>query len=468
MSRLARLLPVLMSTASYVDKVKSVFGSSLIAYYPMDELTGTTAIDASGHGYNGTYNGVTLGQTGIGDGKTCPSFDGSNDHVNIYSAGLAGAMTWQEGTISLWFKVNSVSDWTDSTARKLYYIGDAGAANKLDMYKKSTANGIYCSYYGGSTADAIAFDKIGALGWTHLAITWSLAGDYFKFYINGSQQDTAQTGIGTWAGSPASGKMNIGCFESPTGSNPWKGYQAHWALGNAPLSDAQIAQLAWNNYSGFKLMIEFDDGNASNLDAFNYMLARGLKGNMNIISGLIDTAGFLTHENLQTMDAAGWLILNHTSGVDNLNTLTEAQQETVLTDCVAAFVGWGLSRGNYHVSYPGGVWDANTLIAMANTGMLTGRLFTEITTTVLNAKTHIPYKLDTAWWAKSTNDLASAQTAINIGVARGHYMSVVFHGTGTDGWASGRWSLAKFQSFIDWIVASGIQCVTRDQFWADQ
>lgn len=465
--RVARLLPLLTKPKGYSEQVKSIFGSSIIAYYPMDELTGTTAIDASGHGYNGTYSGVTLGQTGIGDGKTAPTFDGLNDFLNIYSAGLAGAMTWQEGTISLWCKVDSAADWIDSTVRRLFYISDDTTHNVIYIYKKSAANGIYAGYIGNSTADAMAFDKINATKWIHVAITWSLAGDYFKLYLNGSQQDVAQTTIGTWSSAPTARYMNVGCQDSASGSIPWKGSLAHFAVGNAALSDAQIARLAWSNYSNFKLMIDFDDGNASNMDAFAYMNARGLKGNINAISGLIDTAGYLTHENLQTMDAAGWLIVNHTTEDVNLDTLALVDQEAHINDCITAFAGWGLTRGNYHLSYPGGATNADTFTAMTNTGMLTGRLFVEVTNTVLYAKTHLPHKLDTAWWAKSTNNLASAQAAINIGVARGHYMTVVFHGLG-DGWGSGQWTLANFQGFIDWIVASGIQCVTRDQFWADQ
>ena len=76
--------------------------------------------------------------------------------------------------------------------------------------------------------------------------------------------------------------------------------------------------------------------------------------------------------------------------------------------------------------------------------------------------------IKSAWWALSGNDLASVQAVINAGIATGGYMCVVFHGTGADGWASGRWSMAKFQSFIDWIISIDVECITRDEFYADR
>ena len=48
-------------------------------------------MDISGNGFDGAYTGVTLGQDGIGDGNTCPLFDGANDFLDFYSAGFSSA-----------------------------------------------------------------------------------------------------------------------------------------------------------------------------------------------------------------------------------------------------------------------------------------------------------------------------------------------------------------------------------------
>ncbi|MFV1969356.1 MAG: hypothetical protein ACC628_28375, partial [Pirellulaceae bacterium] len=54
----------------------------------MWEASGSISDDLSPQGNDGAYTGVTLGQPGIGDGRTCPLFDGANDYNNIYSAAL--------------------------------------------------------------------------------------------------------------------------------------------------------------------------------------------------------------------------------------------------------------------------------------------------------------------------------------------------------------------------------------------
>ena len=63
-----------VSDMSYIDKVLSY---SPIAYWPVNEAGGNDMFDQSGNGYDGTYTGVTLGQTGIGDGETIGGFNGN-------------------------------------------------------------------------------------------------------------------------------------------------------------------------------------------------------------------------------------------------------------------------------------------------------------------------------------------------------------------------------------------------------
>jgi Concanavalin A-like lectin/glucanases superfamily len=65
--------------------------ASLIAYYPLDELSGLTAKDRSGNGYDGTLHGaVTVAQPGLtkGDSSTSMSFDGSSGYISCPTTGL--------------------------------------------------------------------------------------------------------------------------------------------------------------------------------------------------------------------------------------------------------------------------------------------------------------------------------------------------------------------------------------------
>jgi Concanavalin A-like lectin/glucanases superfamily len=62
-------------------------GSTVAALWHMNETSGTTMVDSSGHGHNGTLHSVTLGASGF-SGKAY-SFNGTSSYVSVpNSAGL--------------------------------------------------------------------------------------------------------------------------------------------------------------------------------------------------------------------------------------------------------------------------------------------------------------------------------------------------------------------------------------------
>jgi hypothetical protein len=65
----------------------------------MTEPAGAISIDQSNNGRNGAYTGVTLGATGIGDGRTSATFDGATSYNNIYSAALNTAWNGAEWSV---------------------------------------------------------------------------------------------------------------------------------------------------------------------------------------------------------------------------------------------------------------------------------------------------------------------------------------------------------------------------------
>lgn len=230
---------------------------------------------------------------------------------------------------------------------------------------------------------------------------------------------------------------------------------------------ATIAQqLAWKNWTGFNgLIIGFDDEYDSIWDAYLYMQARGLKGTVYVCTNNVDTAGYLTHGNLVTMGGNGWAIGNHTRDHAVLTGLSEADQEAELADAKTALDGWGLTQNSMHVAYPSGGWNANTLTAMANTGMLTGRTATPVVDTVDPRLVH-PYVLNTTWLAAATATLADAQAAINAAKAKGNYSIIYFHRFVVAGPGGNQWTYANFYALIDWIIEQGLPTSTIGQFYA--
>ena len=230
-------------SAPYSLRMLNLFGSAIIAYWPLWEASGTVANDISGHSYNGSYTGVTLGQPGIGDGRTCPSFDGINDLVNVYSAGLAGVFDGSEGSVLCWARVSPSSIWTDGLYHVFVRLGVDGN-NYLLLYKSPTNNYISLDYRAGGTLKSASTTQFGgSTAWFHIAVTWSKSNDQYKAYANGAQIGSTLTGLGTWSSSLAAANSVLGS-NSSSGEFPWSGWLAHAMVLNRVTTSTEIATAA--------------------------------------------------------------------------------------------------------------------------------------------------------------------------------------------------------------------------------
>jgi hypothetical protein len=86
----------------------AVLQDNPVAYWRLDEpANSTTALDASGHGADGTYvGGVTLGQTGAlaEDPDTAALFDGAGGHVDF-----ANTLAGNDFSVEAWVKTTADS-----------------------------------------------------------------------------------------------------------------------------------------------------------------------------------------------------------------------------------------------------------------------------------------------------------------------------------------------------------------------
>jgi hypothetical protein len=179
---------------------------------------------------------------GIGDGKTCPLFDGTNDYTNIYSTAFRDAFDGAEGTLLIWAKVSSVDVWTDAASRFPAFLR-VDASNQLWFNKPVGADRMTWYFESGGTFLSVTKTSINPVGWMCLAMTWSESADEMKAYYNGVQTGSTQTGLGTWAGALSTTRTLVGANTIvPTGA--WDGYLAHVAVFGSALSDAAIADLA--------------------------------------------------------------------------------------------------------------------------------------------------------------------------------------------------------------------------------
>lgn len=80
---LAVVLPLLAATPTAAGAT-----TTMAAHWQMDELSGTTMIDSSGLGNNGTISGVTLGAAGFtgAPGDYAYAFDGTTSQIKVPSS----------------------------------------------------------------------------------------------------------------------------------------------------------------------------------------------------------------------------------------------------------------------------------------------------------------------------------------------------------------------------------------------
>jgi len=148
----------------------TVLADSPIGYWRLGESSGTTAIDSSGNGHNGTYTpgsgswtGGTLGQSGlIADPDTCALFNGSSGYVAeaTVKSVFAGA---SHGTIEAWVNRTSASD--------TFEVGfNAVNGSRFEISWYSDGNIYWVAENGGSFG--YGFCALGGTGTHHLVLAY--------------------------------------------------------------------------------------------------------------------------------------------------------------------------------------------------------------------------------------------------------------------------------------------------------
>ena len=215
-----------------------VLSYSPIAYWPLWEAAGSAAVCQVNALQNGAYTGVTLGQTGIGDGKTCPLFDGNNDFVDIHTATLASAFNGLEGTLMIWAKSAS---WAAGGFRAMALLY-ADARNYVEIIKSASST-VQFIYEADNVRCLVEISSHAPATFQCYIVTWSDSANEMKAYLAGSQTGTTQS-PDTWVGSLVGTWTNIGCTTNAVPNAVWDGHLAHCAIWDSALDATTIADLA--------------------------------------------------------------------------------------------------------------------------------------------------------------------------------------------------------------------------------
>jgi len=232
-----------LDTLAYTKKIQAM---GPIAYWPMAEPSGSVATDESGNGRNGAYTSVTLNQTGIGDGRTAASFDGTNSYNNVFGASLSAAFNGQQGSFVGWAKVSGAGVWTDGLTRRCILF-QVDASNRVGIFKPTANNEMDMLYVAGGTSLGAAKTTFSPTDWFHLGLTWNKTADQVIFYVNGVAITPVSTGLGTFAGALSATQTLIGSLNTGAAAQVWSGLLAHWAVFNSTLSAAAMLSAATVN-----------------------------------------------------------------------------------------------------------------------------------------------------------------------------------------------------------------------------
>ncbi len=170
-----------------------------IAYWNLDETSGTVAGDSVGNS-NGVYrNGVSLNQSGAMTNSKAVQFDGVNDHVEVPHN---NAFLLDQGTFVLWFKtfntttrqglISKDSAGFDTGGHLSIFIHEG---NHIEVRLQSVTIGGGASYTIKSAHNVLQNNT-----WYHIAFTFGPDG--MKLYHDGTQVDADgyTGGMGTNSG----------------------------------------------------------------------------------------------------------------------------------------------------------------------------------------------------------------------------------------------------------------------------
>ena len=229
---------------TYLQKVQGIQRANQILYHPMNEPSGGVAIDYSPEGNNGAYTNVTLGEPGIGDGLTCPRFDGVSGYEAPWSAGLASDFDGTEGTFAIWAKVFNAAIWTNAIKEQVMAISADVANNYMNIVTSTVNNRMDVTYEANGVSNARSVIGLLTTGWMHWSLTWSVIADELKVYLDGVQQGATFNGLGTWVGPLINNNTVFGVLRIAAATSFWNGWLAHAVLWKIPLAQPDITNVA--------------------------------------------------------------------------------------------------------------------------------------------------------------------------------------------------------------------------------
>jgi len=213
-----------------------------------------------------------------------------------------------------------------------------------------------------------------------------------------------------------------------------------------------------------KVILTFDDAydNLTISNGYNYMISNGLKGTIYVNPANVGSTGVLTTDQLDYLyNEHGWALGNHTFDHVTLTDLDLAGQELQIKSAQDWLLARGYKRSAKHFAVPYGAHDANTLQALKNCGVITGR-------TSLDHQLVVPphdfHQLPILSIEQSTS-VDTIKTSIDKVIHKGHTLILLYHkirDVSSDAYEN---TMADFKAVIDYLVERKVDVVTIDEWY---
>ena len=229
----------------------------------------------------------------------------------------------------------------------------------------------------------------------------------------------------------------------------------------------EISQDVYNPYSPDnmepKCFIVFDDGNSAQYDiAFKYMQSKGIVGTVYINGYNSGKYDVLTISNLLEMDAAGWIIANHTYDHVMLTDVSDQEIYNEISEQINFLISNGLTRGAYDLAYPGGYSNQDVYDIMNELGIRTGR--TTLGNSIENFNGLNLYQIP-AYTLVNTTSVSSVEGYIDNAMASDSTVVILFHNIVNFNPDEYDYLTSDFKNIIDYIAKSGINCITINDLY---
>lgn len=202
-----------------------------VAYWKLDDGTGTTAKDSSVNQLNGTITGATWQTEDLCVSGKCLKFDGTDDYVD------AGTNTAIEPTTAL-----SIASWVKRTGSledfSAIFSSRKDSSNQGGyLFTGTSSNKIRFYIWKGSWAYAESDSAINLDQWYHVQGVWD--GSTVKLYINGLLQQTTGSAASITYPTTATNNHYVGWYND-TASKNWVGFLDDVKIYNYARTPSQI------------------------------------------------------------------------------------------------------------------------------------------------------------------------------------------------------------------------------------